>query len=91
LEKQDRALAVVRVAIVIAVDEVRPDFAQVAWSDRLSAHHAQGLRARGSAIHQDEVHVLPRRSGGFVAATKLACRGDVIKRRGPTAISLNVF
>ena len=57
-EKQDRAFAVVRVAIVIAVDEVRPDFAQVAWSDWLIAHHADGLPAGRPAVHQDEFHVL---------------------------------
>ena len=39
-EKPDRALAVIYVAIVIAVGEARPDFSQIARSDRLLAHHA---------------------------------------------------
>jgi hypothetical protein len=47
----------IRVAIVIAVDELRPDFSQVACSDWLSAHHTGGLRAGRPAIHQDESHV----------------------------------
>ena len=58
-EKQERAVAVIRVAIVIAVDEVRPDFSQVACSDWLIAHHTGGLRAGRPAIHQDESHVAP--------------------------------
>jgi hypothetical protein len=48
-----------RVAIVIAVDEVRSDFSQVARSDRLIAHHTQGSRTGLSAIYQDESHVAP--------------------------------
>jgi hypothetical protein len=50
---------VIRVAIVIAVDQVRPDLAQVAFSDRLTAHHAEGVRAGPPAIHQDESHLAP--------------------------------
>ena len=49
----------IRIAIVIAVDEVRPDLSQVAFFDRLTAHHTDGLRARRPAIHQDEFHVAP--------------------------------
>jgi hypothetical protein len=49
----------IRVAIVIAVDEVRPDLSQVACADRLIAHHTRGLRARRPAIHHDESHVAP--------------------------------
>ena len=49
----------VRVAIVIAVDEVRPDLSQVACSDRLIAHHTDGVRAGPPAIHQYEFHVAP--------------------------------
>jgi hypothetical protein len=56
---QDRALTVICVAIVIAVGEVRSDFAQVAQPDRLIAHHTEGLRAGRPAIHQDESHVAP--------------------------------
>src|SRR5258708_761930 len=58
-EKQERALAVVRVTVVIAVDEVRPDLSQIAFFDRLTAHHAEGLRAGHPAIHLDESHRAP--------------------------------
>ena len=51
IEKQVGAFAVSHVAIVIAVDELRPDFTQVVRSDRLDAHHAQGSRARRPPIH----------------------------------------
>ncbi len=47
------------VAAVIAVGEVRPDFSQVACSDRLIAHHTSGLRAGRPPIHQYESHVAP--------------------------------
>jgi hypothetical protein len=47
------------VAILIAVDEVRPEFSQIVRFDRLIAHHAQGSRAGRSPIHQDESHVAP--------------------------------
>jgi hypothetical protein len=50
---------VIRVAIVIAVDEVRPDRSQVAFFDRLIAHHTEGLRAGYPAVQQDESHVAP--------------------------------
>jgi hypothetical protein len=58
-EKQRGALAVIRVAIVVAVDEMRPDFSQVACADRLTAHHAAGVRAGHPAIHHDESHLAP--------------------------------
>ena len=58
-EQPDGALAVIGVAIVIAVDEVRPDFSQVACSNWLSAHQTKGLRTGRPAIHQDESHVAP--------------------------------
>ena len=58
-EKQERALAVIRVAIVITVDEVRADFPQVACSDRLIAHQTDGLPAGRPAVHQYESHVAP--------------------------------
>lgn len=47
------------VAIVIAVDEVRPDFSHVTCSDRLAAYHTGGLRAGRPPIHQCESHVAP--------------------------------
>jgi len=46
-EKQESGLAVIRVAIVITVGEVRPDFPQVACSDRLIAHRTEGLPVGG--------------------------------------------
>jgi len=58
-ERQDGAFAVIGVAIMIAVDEVRPDFSQVACPDWLTAQHAEGLRAGNPAIHQNEFHVAP--------------------------------
>jgi hypothetical protein len=53
------ALAVIGIAIVIAVDEVRPDFSQVACSNWLIAHQTEGLRTGRPAIHHDESHVTP--------------------------------
>jgi hypothetical protein len=50
---------VICVAVVIAVDEVRPDFSQVGCFNRLIAHHTEGLRAGPPAIHQYEFHVAP--------------------------------
>jgi hypothetical protein len=50
---------VIHVAIVIAVDEMRPDLSQVAFFDRLITHRTEGLRARRPAIHQDESHFAP--------------------------------
>ena len=57
VEKKDGASAMSRVAILIAIDEVRPEFSQVVRSDRLIAHHTQGSRTGRSPIHQDESHV----------------------------------
>jgi hypothetical protein len=59
VEKNDGAFAMSHVAIVIAIDEVRSDFSQVARSDWLIAHHTQGSRTGLSAIYQDESHVAP--------------------------------
>jgi hypothetical protein len=58
-EMQKRAFAVICVAIVIAVDEVCPDFSQVARFDRLVAHHTEDSRAGRPAIYQYEIHVAP--------------------------------
>jgi hypothetical protein len=58
-EQLDGALAVIGVAIVIAVDEVRPDFSQVAGFNWLIAHQTEGLRTGRPAIHHDESHVTP--------------------------------
>lgn len=58
-EKQERAAAVIWVAIVITVSESRSDFPQVACSDRLGAHHTEGLPAGRPSVHQYESHVAP--------------------------------
>ena len=47
------------VAILVAVNEVRPDFSQIARSDWPIALHTEGLWTGRSAIHQDESHVAP--------------------------------
>jgi len=59
VEQQADALAMIRVAIVIAVDEVRSILPQIASSDRPAAHRAHGWRAGRSSIHQYESHVAP--------------------------------
>ena len=58
-EKPDGAVAVIRVAIVIAVDEVRPGLPQIACADRRFTHHAEGLPEGRPAIHQGKSHVAP--------------------------------
>jgi hypothetical protein len=50
---------VIRVAIVIAIAEVRAEFSQIAFSEWLLALHTEGLRARRPSIHQDKSHVAP--------------------------------
>lgn len=49
----------IRVAFVITVDEMRPNFSQIACFDRLTAHHTDGSQAGLPAIHQNESHVPP--------------------------------
>jgi hypothetical protein len=58
VEKQDGAFAVIRVAIVIAVDEVRPGLSQIAWADWRFAHHAEGLPEGRPAIYEDVSHAV---------------------------------
>jgi hypothetical protein len=65
------------VAIVIAVGEVRPEFSQVACSDRLIAAHAKGPWARRPAIHQDEFHVAPPNAKQNTAAEAWKTLGGV--------------
>jgi hypothetical protein len=57
VEEQDGACAMSRVAILVAVDEVRPEFPQVVRSDRPLTQHTQGSRVWRPPIHQDESHV----------------------------------
>jgi hypothetical protein len=45
-EKNDGGAAVVGIAIVIAVNKVRPNFSQVVPANRSFAHHAEGLSIR---------------------------------------------
>ena len=47
------------VAIVIAVDEIRSEFPQVACFDPLIALDTTDLRAKRPVIHQYEFHVAP--------------------------------
>jgi hypothetical protein len=56
-EKQDGAFAVLCIAVMIAVNEVRSNFSQVACPDPLITHHAEGLRAGRPPTHQYESHV----------------------------------
>ena len=58
-DSQHGALAMFGVAFIITVGEPRLDFSQIARPDRLTAQHAEGLRAGRPAIHQDESHVAP--------------------------------
>jgi hypothetical protein len=58
-ENQHGALAVIGVAIMIAVGQLRPDFSQIARTDWLTAPHAERLPAGRPAIHQYESHVAP--------------------------------
>jgi hypothetical protein len=50
-ESQDGVRAVIDVAIVIAIGELRPDFSQIALSDWLTAKHTKRLWAGCPAIH----------------------------------------
>jgi hypothetical protein len=56
-ENHDGAFAVIGVAIMITVGEPGPDFSQIARPDRLTAQHAESLRAGRPAVHQYESHV----------------------------------
>ena len=58
-EKQGGASAVIGVAIMIAIGEMRPDFSEVACPDWLAAQHTDGFLAGRPAIHQYESHVAP--------------------------------
>jgi hypothetical protein len=70
-EKQDRAFAVTGVAIVVAVRELSPGFAQVARSDWLTAQHTEGFQAGRPAIHQYESHVAPPGERGDAQCIRL--------------------
>jgi hypothetical protein len=74
LECQDGNFAVIDVALVIAVGELRYDIPQVALPDRLTAQRAERIRAGCPAIYQDEFHVAP------VNANNTMCAGSLIAR-----------
>ena len=74
LECKDGNLAVVDVALVIAVGELRFDIAQVALPDRLTAQRAERLRAGCPAIYQDEFHVAPANAKNTMCAGPLIAR-----------------
>jgi hypothetical protein len=56
-DSEERTLAVVGIAILIAVDELCANFAQVARSDHFLALHAEGIRAGKPAVHQRESYM----------------------------------
>jgi hypothetical protein len=58
-EKLGGGLAVIRVAIVVTVNQLRRYLSQIAFFDGLLAHYAGGLPARRSSIHKYESHVAP--------------------------------
>jgi len=58
-DSQDGAYAVFSVALIIAVEEPRLDFSQIAQPDWLAAQRAERLQAGRPAIHQDVSHVVP--------------------------------
>ena len=58
-EKLGSACAVIGVAIMIAVGELRSDFSEVTCPDWLAAQHTDGFLAGRPAIHQYESHVAP--------------------------------
>ena len=59
LECGARDFAVSDVALVIAVEEQRLELSQVTLLDWLTAQRTARLRARCSAVHEDEFHVPP--------------------------------
>src|SRR5947207_10891151 len=59
LDSQDGPPAVIGIASMIAVGELRVDFAQIAPPDWPAAQHTQGLWAGRPPIHQYESHVAP--------------------------------
>lgn len=96
----------IRIAIVIAVDEVRSDLSQVACADRPLAHHAGSLWARCSAIHQYEFHVAPPNAALFcllwpsrvvvdacplLTVTGVVCRRNTVVTVEFVAVALSVF
>jgi hypothetical protein len=58
-EKLGSACAVIGVAIMIAVDQLRSDFSEVTCPDWLAAQHTDGFLAGRPAIRQYESHVAP--------------------------------
>ncbi len=68
------------VAIVIAVDQVRSDFPQVACFDRSFAHHAEGLSAGHPAVHQHESHAVPPDANNAVSAGSRPLGGEAYPR-----------
>ena len=71
LECKDGSFAVIDVALVIAVAELRRDIAQVALPDWLTAQRTERLRAGCPAIHQDEFHVASPDAKNIVSAGPL--------------------
>lgn len=55
-EKLNCALAVLREAIGVAIEQARSDFSQVVFSNRLIAHRTEGSLTTRPAIDQYESH-----------------------------------
>ena len=58
-ESQDGLFAVIGVAIMIAIGELRSDFSEITCPDWLAAQHTDGFLAGRPPIHQYESHVAP--------------------------------
>ena len=77
---------------MIAVDEVRPDFPQVACFNLLVAHHAAGSRSGRSPVHQHEPHAALRQKkideGGADERFILRSPGSVVLNIGKMPVTM---
>src|ERR1700710_2884163 len=85
---QHGAFAMIGVAIMIAVDEVRSDFAQVVCPDCLAAQRTEGLPAARSAIDQYEPHVAPPSAKQKTVSDGLRFSGGGAELTEPAAVVL---
>ena len=58
-DSQDGAFAVLGIAFIITVGELRLDFSQIARPNPLTAQRTRRFRAGRPAIHQYESHLAP--------------------------------
>jgi hypothetical protein len=88
-EQHERALAVICIASVVAVGEVRPDFSQVTRADRLMAHHTAGRPAQRPSVDQYESHVaLSSAKQNTVSDGRRALDGGAQRLFLPSGVSL---